>query len=61
MKQFDLFDQPGADAQVGERQMDLEQMIAYEDSLLAKIQAGDKAGIDALEAKAKAGEIIRIM
>jgi len=61
MKQFDLFDQPGADAQVGERQMDLEQMIAFKDSLLAKVQAGDKAGQDAWVEKAQAGQIMRIM
>ena len=56
---FDLFDQ-GADSQVGERQVDLEEMIAFEDSLLAKIQAGDKAGADAWVAQAKAGQVMRI-
>jgi hypothetical protein len=48
---FDLFDQ-GADSQVGE--------IAFEDSLLAKVQAGDKAGADAWVAQAKAGQVMRI-
>ena len=56
---FDLFDQ-GADSQVGERQVDLEDMIAFEDSLLAKVQAGDKAGADAWVAQAKAGQVMRI-
>ena len=56
---FDLFDQ-GADSQVGERQVDLEEMIAFEDSLLAKVQAGDKAGADAWVAQAKAGQVMRI-
>lgn len=58
--QFDLFDQPSAQGQVGERQADLEQMIAYQDSLLAKIQAGDKAGADAWVAQAQAGNVMRI-
>jgi hypothetical protein len=57
---FDLFDQ-GADSQVGERQVDLEDLIAFEDSLLAKVQAGDKAGADAWVAQAKAGQVMRIM
>jgi hypothetical protein len=56
---FDLFDQ-GADSQVGERQVDLEDLIAFEDSLLAKVQAGDKAGADAWVAQAKAGQVMRI-
>jgi beta-phosphoglucomutase-like phosphatase (HAD superfamily) len=54
-----LFDQ-GAASQVGERQVDLEEMIAFEDSLLAKVQAGDKAGADAWVAQAKAGQVMRI-
>lgn len=61
MKQFDLFDQASAKAQAGERQTDLEQLIAFEDSLLAKVQAGDKAGQDAWVEKAQAGQIMRIM
>ena len=56
---FDLFDQ-GAASQVGERQVDLEEMISLEDSLLAKVQAGDKAGADAWVAQAKAGQVMRI-
>lgn len=56
---FDLFDQ-GAASQVGERQVDLEDMIAFEDSLLAKVQAGDQAGQDDWVARAKAGEVMRI-
>jgi len=35
-------------------------MIAFEDSLLAKIQAGDDAGADAWVAQAKAGQVMRI-
>ena len=58
--QFDLFDQKKAKA-AGERQCDLEDLIAYEDSLLAKVQAGDKAGQDEWVARAKAGEVMRIM
>ena len=57
--QFDLFDQKHARC-VGERQTDLEQIIAYEDSLLSKIQSADKDGVDELMAKAKAGEVIRL-
>ena len=38
--QFDLFDQEEARGP-GERQCELEEMIAYEESLLAKVQAGD--------------------
>lgn len=56
---FDLFDQ-GADSQVGERQVDLEDLIAFEDSLLAKVQADDQAGADAWVAQAKAGQVMRI-
>ncbi len=59
--QFDLFDQPSAKSQVGERQTDLEALIAFEDSLLAKVQAGDKAGADDWVAQAQAGKIMRIM
>jgi hypothetical protein len=56
---FDLFDQ-GAISQPGERQVDLEQMIAFQDSLLAKVSAGDKAGQANWVARAKAGEVMRI-
>ena len=57
--QFDLFDQEKAKG-AGDRQCDLEQLIAYEDSLMAKIQAGDKQGQDDWVARAKAGEVMRI-
>lgn len=57
--QFDLFDQNGAKG-AGDRQCDLEDIIAFEDSLLAKVQAGDKAGQDDWNARAKAGEVMRI-
>jgi hypothetical protein len=56
---FDLFDQ-GSASQPGERQCDLEDLIAFEDSLLAKIRAGDEAGVDAWVAQAKAGQVMRI-
>jgi uncharacterized protein YPO0396 len=58
--QFDLFDQPSAKAQVGERQTDLEQLIAWEDSLAAAVFAKDEKKADAWVAKAKAGELMRI-
>jgi hypothetical protein len=57
--QFDLFDQEDAKG-AGDRQCDLEQLIAYEDSLLAKIQSGDKQGEEDWIARAKAGEVMRI-
>lgn len=57
--QFDLFDQEEAKG-AGERQTDLEEVIAFEDSLYAKIQNGDENGVDELMAKAKAGEVIRL-
>jgi hypothetical protein len=64
--QFDLFDQEEAHA-AGERQMDLEEIldakaeIAFEDSLLGKIQSGDQEGVKNLIAQAEAGQVIRIM
>ena len=58
--QFDLFDQPSAKAQVGERQTDLEQLIAWEDSLAAAVFAKDEKKADAWVAKAQAGELMRI-
>lgn len=58
--QFDLFDQQDAKGQAGDRQCDLEELIAFEESLLAKIQAGDEAGADEWVAKAQAGEVMRI-
>ncbi|WP_341247583.1 hypothetical protein [Nereida ignava] len=57
--QFDLFDQQDARG-AGDRQCDLEDMIAYEESLLAKVQAGDQAGQEDWIARAKAGEVMRI-
>lgn len=58
--QLDLFDQPSAKAQVGERQTDLEQLIAWEDSLAAAVFAKDEKKADAWVSKAKAGELMRI-
>lgn len=58
--QFDLFDQEEAKG-AGERQTDLEDVIAFEDSLLGKIQSGDQEGVDELMAQAKAGQVIRLM
>ena len=63
--QFDLFDQKDAKG-AGDRQLDLEEIVAYEDivaqedSLLAMIRADDQAGIDDWNARAKAGEVMRI-
>lgn len=57
--QFDLFDQQDARG-AGDRQCDLEDMIAYEESLLAKVQAGDQAGQEDWIVRAKAGEVMRI-
>jgi len=57
--QFDLFDQQEARG-AGDRQCDLEDMIAYEESLLAKIQAGDEAGQQQWAEAAKAGQVMRI-
>jgi hypothetical protein len=54
MKQFDLFDQDAAKAGVGERQTDLE-------SLLALVQAKDEKKQAEWIARAKAGEVMRIM
>ena len=71
---LDLFDN-GGNSQVGERQTDIEDIIAeksladswdilrsfaYEDSLLAKIKANDKAGQQAWGDAAKAGQVMRI-
>lgn len=58
--QFDLFDQPQAKAQAGERQSDMEQLIAYEDSLAAAVIAGDRAKADDWVERAQAGEVMRI-
>lgn len=57
--QFDLFDQGEAKG-AGERQCDLEDIIAFEDSLLGLIEADDQAGIDDWNARANAGECMRV-
>jgi len=41
MKQMDLFDMPAAKGLVGGRQSDLEELIAWEDSLAAAVFAKD--------------------
>lgn len=71
---FDLFDN-GDNSQPGERQTDIEDIIAeksladswdalrefaYEDSLLARIKANDKAKQQAWIDAAKAGQVMRI-
>jgi len=71
---FDLFDN-GDNSQPGERQTDIEDIIAeknladswdalrefaYEDSLLARIKANDKARQQAWIDAAKAGQVMRI-
>ncbi len=55
---LDLFDN-GGNSQVGERQADIEDII-FEKSLLGMIQAGDKAGQQAWNNAAKAGQVMRI-
>jgi hypothetical protein len=60
MKQMDLFDQPSAKGIAGERQSDIEDLIAWEDSLAAAVFAKDKAKADAWVEKAKAGDVMRI-
>ena len=70
---FDLFDN-GSDSQVGERQTDIEDIIAekscsnnrgmklnsFGESLLALVQSGDEAGQQAWTDAAKAGQVMRI-
>ena len=60
-KQRDLFDM--APDLAGNRQTDLEDLIeqSFEQSLAGRIIAGDRAGADELQRRAKAGQIIRIM
>ena len=57
---FDLFDQAAAKSQVGERQCDIEQLIAFEDSLLAAIKERDAAKEADWVSRAKSGEVMRI-
>lgn len=60
--QRDLFDQ--CPDMAGNRQTDIEDLIqekTFEQSLAGRIMAGDRAGADELQRRAKAGEIIRIM
>ena len=52
--QFDLFDQDSAKAGIGERQTDLE-------SLLALVQAKDEKKQAEWMERAEAGEVMRIM
>lgn len=61
--QFDLFDQIGAREQVGERQTDLEEILAmsFEESLAGRVLDGDDEGAEELIVRARRGEIIRIM
>ena len=70
---LDLFDN-GGNSQVGERQTDIEDIIAekscgnnkgmklnsFGESLLGMIQAGDKAGQQAWNDAAEAGQVMRI-
>ena len=60
-KQRDLFDM--APDLAGNRQTDLEDLIeqSFEQSLAGRIMAGDRAGADELQRRAKAGQTIRIM
>ena len=70
---FDLFDN-GSNSQPGERQTDIEDIIAekscgnnrgmklnsFGESLLALVQSGDEAGQQAWSDAAKAGQVMRI-
>jgi hypothetical protein len=70
---LDLFDN-GGNSQVGERQSDIEDIIAekgcgnnkgmkpnsFGESLLALVQSGDEAGQQAWSNAAKAGQVMRI-
>ena len=70
---FDLFDN-GDNSQPGERQTDIEDIIAekscsnnrgmklngFGESLLALVQSGDEAGQQAWSDAAKAGQVMRI-
>ena len=70
---LDLFDN-GSASQVGERQTDIEDIIAekscsnnrgmklngFGESLLALVQSGDEAGQEAWSNAAKAGQVMRI-
>ena len=70
---LDLFDQ-GSASQAGERQTDIEDIIAekscgnnrgmklnsFGESLLALVQSGDEAGQQAWSDAAKAGQVMRI-
>ena len=65
---LDLFDN-GDNSQPGERQTDIEDIIAeksyrlnkFGESLLALVQSGDEAGQQTWSDAAKAGQVMRIM
>ena len=56
---FDLFDR-GMESVFGGRQMDLEELIAEQESLLARIERHDEAAVEDWMAQAKAGVVMRI-
>ena len=56
---FDLFDR-GMESVFGGRQMDIEELIAEQESLLARMDRKDEAAVEDWMAQAKAGVVMRI-
>lgn len=56
---MDLFDL-GAASQPGGRQMDIEELIAEQESLLSRMDRKDEAAVGDWMAQAKAGVVMRI-
>lgn len=56
---MDLFDL-GAASQPGGRQMDIEELIAEQESLLSRMDRKDEAAVEDWMAQAKAGVVMRI-
>jgi len=56
---FDLFDR-GMESVFGGRQMDIEELIAEQESLLARMERHDEAAVDDWMAQSKAGVVMRI-
>ena len=56
---FDLFDR-GAQSVFGGRQMDIEELIAEQESLLSRMDRKDEAAVEDWMAQAKAGVVMRI-
>ena len=56
---FDLFDR-ASESVFGGRQMDIEELIAEQESLLSRMDRKDEAAVDDWMAQAKAGVVMRI-